>query len=152
MEVIVNKQVVFKTTQFLEIFSVHPPVYLFNIESDRLASQLIQLAWNWMSCADCHTLSEMYIDQRGMRYVCDIVDRDKIPLPSIQWSFKYDPYVGKKKCTKCVYYKKCKGKTYCWYRGLDFDRTKFPDRCSDWFEASRLKFDSNTLLHLKRYK
>lgn len=147
MIISVYKQITKRDSRILESFSFSPKKDLIWKDGTRIKDYLIFIS-NVLSISDEYTLAskkefDFFIEKEYF-----YSENKKIPKQSLNYSFSYIPFLGKKKCIKCFYVRKTKsGALYCSGRFKKIKNETWPD-CLYYYENSILIEKNEKLIKL----
>lgn len=147
MIVTVYKQITRRDSRILESFSFSPKKNIIWKDGTRIKDYLIFLS-DALSISDQYSLLsrkeyDFYIEKE---YTYS--NEKQIPRQSLSYSFSYIPFMGKKKCTKCIHVRKTQsGALYCSGRVKKILGDSWPD-CLYYYENSILMEKNEKLLRL----
>ena len=142
MKITIEKQIIKKSSEVMELFSYKPKKIKNIINKD--LNYLLKLIYEKLSISPEYELLRTLENENAFIKIYKFEENKKFPIQSINFSFKYIPAVTKK-CKNC---KNLYKNNYCLYKNKQIDKNFFPG-CWGFYEKGKYDLDLDLLNNIK---
>ena len=137
MKISLYREIKKRGPHIFEVFSFLPKNKIV-IDEHRRVFDFLNLLSLYFSIGEQYSLIERKTFEYSISSIYCYNPKAKIPKPSFIYEFDYIPFMGKRKCSKCIYSKKQNHIQYCEGRMKKIENDFWKD-CLYWKEDSFIK-------------